>query len=345
MLKRFAQVSMAVFLVLALASMVSAAPNVGNTTQKGSLLVFPKVIEWPGKVTTYIFIGNDNYVETYVKCYWMNENQEIEDFHFLITANQPIVFGTDANTYGPPFDDNMSGTLTCWAQKADDTAPTKFNHLFGYALISSANGEVFYNATAFQYRGTIAQAEALNGVLPLDAASNYDSCSQYLTTVFVPSGGALGEKTAAYPDLTLWPCKQDLRQDRTPTYTKAKFDIWNWDEVKFTGAYKCLKCFWEGYLADIETGTGYFKGYGEEKFISTVLGGSVARLRITGVASSVCGTGTVASPFLGVLLYSEDATFADPIQPFAGYTLFGAGYAVGEIKFDKAETPVEAVQQ
>jgi len=41
--KKFVQVSLAILLVLAFASMASAAANVASTSQKGSLLVFPKV--------------------------------------------------------------------------------------------------------------------------------------------------------------------------------------------------------------------------------------------------------------------------------------------------------------
>lgn len=357
MVRKLAQVSLAVFLVLAMASMAAAASNVAYTSQKGSLLVFPKVINYD-TAETYIFIGNDQTSGVYVKCYWMNSKQQVEDFHFWVTANQPIVFTTTDNIYGPPFDDNMSGALTCWAQNAADTAPVKFNHLYGYAMLTSDSGSnVFYNAHSFMYRGDAAAALALNGELPLDGINNYDACPKYLITTFVPHGGALGSDTA-YPDITLWPCKQDLRQDRIPTYTKAKFDVWNWNEVKFTGAYKCFKCWYEGFLNGINR-TGWANtfdgpGFGEEKFyVGNLSPGSydpeVARLRVQGVASNatVCGGQTaLASPLLGVMLYGY-AEDENPIQPIAGHNMHGAGYDLtGKIYFDKGEVvPDEVIKQ
>jgi len=349
MVKRFAQISLAIFLVLAVATMASAAPNVASTSQKGSLLVFPKIISYDGTVETYIFIGNDNTKGTYVKCYWMDENQSIEDFHFYITANQPIVFSTDSlfgNDYGPPFAANSSGALVCWAQNDEDTHPVKFNHLYGYAMIDSANGSVFYNGYSFAFRGTDAQAAALGDTLPLDAANNYDACPKYIVTNFVPDGGTLVGMQASKvfnPDLALWPCKQDLRQDRIPTYTKAKFDIWNYNEVKFTGAYKCFKCYWEGYLTDIDVSR--WVGFGDEKFDYLVLGGDVARLRVQGVASSVCKFPTSeATPLLGVILY--DPAQNAVLQPFAAKTFFGAGYdQTGFVKWDPSEIVYEAAGQ
>lgn len=348
MVKRFAQISLAIFLVLAVATMASAAPNVASTSQKGSLLVFPKIISWKNTVETYIFIGNDNTKGTYVKCYWMDENQSVEDFHFYITANQPIVFDTTVggNAYGPPFATNSSGSLVCWAQNDEDTHPVKFNHLYGYAMIDSANGDVFYNAYSFAFRGTDAQAAALGSELPLDAANNYDACPKYIVTTFVPDRGTVVPMVSTktfYPDLTLWPCKQDLRQDRTPTYTKAKFDIWNYNEVKFTGAYKCFKCFWEGYLADIDTSR--YVGYGGEKFTISVLGDIPARLRVQGVASSVCKFPTSeATPLLGVMLY--DLAKTATLQPFAGHTMHGAGFdQTGVVKWDPSEIVYEAAGQ
>ena len=161
MLRKLAHVSLAVFLVLAFAAMATAAPDVASTSKKGSLLVFPKVVNALPNTETYIFIGNDSTQGTYVKCYWMDQNQSIEDFEFWVTANQPIVFSTNDNEYGPAFGDNRAGALTCWAEALSGTSDTsylkfaKFDHLYGYAMIKSGAGEtpegpyVFYNATSF----------------------------------------------------------------------------------------------------------------------------------------------------------------------------------------------------
>ena len=154
------------------------------------------------------------------------------------------------------------------------------------------------------------------------AKGGYDACPQYLVTNFIPDGGESGILLqSARADLTLVPCKQDLRQDRTPTCTKAKFDIWNANETKYTGAYRCIKCWYEGLLDEIDTQTPG-AGYGGEKFTYPSLKTLVARFRVQGVASSVCKgkflkpdplnrgkfldvcpDGAAPSPLLGVMSY------------------------------------------
>ncbi len=91
-----------------------------------------------------------------------------------------------------------------------------------------------------------------------------------------------GFATFVNTDLTLVPCIQDLRQDRVPTCTKAKFDIWNENETKYTGAYQCLKCWFEGYLGDIGS---YTIGYGGEKFWYKNLHTTAGRFRVEGIPS------------------------------------------------------------
>jgi len=364
MVKRIAQVSLAVFMVLALATAASAV-DVASTSLKGSMLIFPKVISYEGTVETYFFIGNDNTVETYVKCYWMDDNQDVEDFHFLITANQPIVFATNKNEYGPMFGTNTQGSLVCWAQNPEDSLPEVFNHLYGYAMIAGAQN-VFYNGYSLPITNLknnyMTRLSATEIQLNLYGTNAYAACPKYLITNFAPGDDnvtGLNNLVGGAPDLTLWPCKQDLRQDRIPTCTKAKFDIWNWNEVKFTGAYQCFKCFFEGYLhvignsADTTYGGQYVSrrgpGFGGEKFLKSTLGdydylyADAARLRITGVKSDpVCVgapkaytgvpskgvkcTTTEAVGLLGVMLYGEPVSgFPGSIDPVAGYTLHGAG--------------------
>jgi len=379
MVKRFAQLSLAVFLVLALAGMASAGlKDLPNTTQKGSLLVFPKVANWDNKVVTYFFIGNDFADNVWIKCYWMDENQTIKDFLFPVTANQPIYFASNENDYGPPFNDNTAGSLVCWAQEARDTAPRlSYNHLYGYAMITDgANNNVFYNAYSFKIVDptkaftTIPDAQGGGGRLNLDGAG-YDNCHKYLVTNFIPAGASFGpvegdvdEPAGVQPELTLWPCKQDLRQDREPTCTKAKFDVWNWNERKYTGAYQCFKCFFEGYLHVIGAkndtefwGGRVFKrgpGANGAHFTAKSLRDNIARMRVQGVKSDPvctpkltgaqgvwCST-TVNTGLLGVMLYGAPGSLPGSITPVAGHTLHGAGQHqdASWIKFDTEDSAI-----
>lgn len=330
MVKKIALISLAVVLMLAMANIASAKPSVANTSQKGSLLVFPKVIAFDNstvtpqsaEIDTYIFIGNDNTIGTWVKCYWMDNNQTVQDFFFYLTANQPVVFssywGSSEYVPIPPF--RGIGTLTCWASNDEDSAPRAFNHLYGNAMIRYGDAietvadrgkAVFYNAYSFAATngGTlfsqlfdvdgnfVGNQLRLTGDVPAVPDRGYDACPQYLVFNFIPDGGELAAPWNYRPDLTLWPCRQDLRQDRVPTCTKAKFDIWNENEVKFTGAYQCFKCFFEGFLSEIGT-SPFLKargpGYGGSKFTDAVLRTASARVRVQGVYSSVCISSNVA---------------------------------------------------
>jgi len=100
-------------LVIALAAMVamaSAAQNVANTNQKGSFILWPKIVT-DGNVTTnqvlvdtIVYLSNDYFTDVNVKCYWVDHDQTISDFQLRLTPNQPIMFsafaGTDCGTAG-----------------------------------------------------------------------------------------------------------------------------------------------------------------------------------------------------------------------------------------------------
>ncbi len=322
----------------------------------------------------------------------MDSNQTVEDFQIPVTANQPIYFsagtgvGDDSFVQVPPFGPGFGiggiGSLVCFAEDAGDTTQILYNHLYGNALIvSTVLGAVVtaveYNAYSFRMEN-LAGGTATPGVLPLNGDNGYDACPQYLVENFLASDPAApGSILGAYerPDLTLWPCKQDLRQDRQPTCSKAKFDVWNENEIKFTGAYQCFKCFLEVFLDELGAtkvpGNGITwdaaqkgNGFGWDKFTEAALGTEVARMRVQGVASSVCkfrapwdvcNGKTQATPLLGVLLYAQqfaggsgvhDGNNQKIVLPITGTTLHGAGFDIsGVIRWDPAGSTPEAAKR
>jgi hypothetical protein len=341
MVRKVAFIALAMAVVFgSLVSIASAAQNVANTNQKGSLLIWPKIANYDG-YRTYISIANDYYGEVWVKCYWVDENQTIEDFMFRLTPNQPVWFDArfgegDVMTV-PPFQGER-GELKCWAVNAAGDQQIAFNHLYGNALIFDGDTTGFeYNAWSFTARG-VNQGAAVGTGGDMRLTGNnggYDACPQYLVENFMANYDEqrLLEREARLPGLAVVPCKQDLRQDRTPTCTKLKFDIWNENETKYTGAHRCIKCWYEGWLAEIESpGPPRGFGFGSDKFTYDGLHTFIARFRVTGVASSVCnnkfrtpdtvyapGTdkckgGQVNSPLLGVLWHEiQFATGEDPM--------------------------------
>jgi hypothetical protein len=374
MVKKIALIALTLAVTFAgVVTVASAAQNVANTTQKGSLLIWPKILvqhhqnEFDGFLDTQIYVGNDYFQDVWVKCYWVDADQNIEDFMFRLTPNQPVVFSA-ASGYGsegvdvPPFviDGNATGELKCWAVNDAGTEQISFNHLYGNAWIHPLNpglGQgryglgVMYNAYAFAAKQPFGSTVGTAGTLSLNGTTGYDACPQYLVANFMPANAVLG------PDLTLVPCKQDLRQDRTPTCTKAKFDVWNANETKFTGAYQCIKCWFEGELDELRPP----KGYGGDKFTYYTLKTEVARFRVQGVASTVCKNkfltpdplnpgkyldicpnGAAPSPLLGLLLYVE---YLEPGYnvPIGGITPAGAGAdGSGFVYWDPQTPPAEA---
>jgi hypothetical protein len=287
----------AMLFVVAGVTIASAAPNVGNATQKGSVLIFPKIdISEDPYTDTIVSISNDYYQDLHVKCYWVNKDQQTQDFLMKVTQNHPVWFSarTGLNNFDaipievPPFDGPV-GELKCWAVDAAGANQINWNHLYGTAKVID-----FYNGTAYEYNsynfaarsGTLGNPVGTGGNILLDGVQ-FDACPTYLLFNFnsVGSGWGFFKDT----DLTLVPCKQDLRQDRRPTFTKAKFEIWNENETKYTGAYKCIKCWFEDYLSKISA-----------KFTYRHLHTTQGRFRVQGVASTVCSPVAAASPLVGL---------------------------------------------
>ena len=208
----------------------------------------------------------------------------------------------------PPFDDTY-GELKCWAVNPDGNRQISWNHLFGSATIYNyVLGEAWeYSSWNFAARNVdrgksvgVGGRLDLNGA-PVGGGPGYDACPQYVLGAFMADGafmvdgGRFSDRHNVVfldtTDLTLVPCIEDLRQDRTPTYTKAQFDIWNEDEVKFTGAYICFKCWLETTLDPypiVSSGAGTWRNF--DKFGIDNLHTTMGFFRVTGVASTVCDT-------------------------------------------------------
>ena len=357
----------AVFLLVALSTVALAAQNVTNPAQKGSLLVWPKiVVDRAGFVTadTVVTIVNDYTSLVDVKCYWMDEYQNIQDFVFRLTKNQVVWFrasdgmGMEGSkeVFVPPFD-GRRGELKCWAVNNEGTQQISWNHLFGSATIYDYRaGEAWeYSTWNFAARAVDRNDPVgTGGELELTGADGgYDACPEYLLGTFVAQRDAMhaGTQDGLEPfgsDLTLVPCKQDLRQDRIPTYTKAEFDIWNEDEVKSTGAYMCFKCWLETTLEPhpyYSAGAGTWKNF--DKFGIASLHTDMGFFRVTGVFSTACKATdwyanfpypyflpytTVATPLIGLI--STNLLF--PVdRAIVGTTLNTAGFdGTGFVKWD-----------
>jgi hypothetical protein len=173
---------------LFLAGSAFAAQNVANTSQKGSLLIWPLITidqYLPGgsRTNTVIEISNDATSPVHVECMYVNERKGRVNFDFNLTPKQtvswdvynlkgdrvhPPQFPTNAGTPDYP-DGNVSrGELVCFATDPGRRFQIAHNQLTGTAVVITSgshaessgltstgiNGRFKYNAWAFAARDT-----------------------------------------------------------------------------------------------------------------------------------------------------------------------------------------------
>jgi len=228
----------------------------------------------------------------------------------------------------------LRGFVVAWAVNAENIE-IRWNHLKGDVLIINYDLTAAweYNAWAF---ATTAAAHGFPtgtpGVLNLDGIE-YDFVFNMLLLDFYASGSTPfnGQDIEVDTDLTLLPMIIDLRQDHEgPFFVKADFDVWNQNEVKFSGAEKCIICWDQALLSTYPI---------PNHFLVENLGTNKGKARIDGVASTVCPD-SIDAPLLGVaakyLDFSQGSAFA-----IAGTTLVGEGFQTGVIRYDALGGPEE----
>jgi len=353
-------------LVAALASTSAfAAQNVANTSQKGSLLIWP-LVDIDNGNETFIEISNDSSRLVHVECYYVNEKKGRVDFDFELTGKataswavksmdgdqvNPPAFPTGGSWGGPapyPVANANRGELVCFAVNPDVTGQIAFNHLTGNATVTHTPADpvvapdqqsVFrYNSWAFVARNATGLPQSDNarqgvpGILVLsgDGAGTYDACPIYNIGLFMPNGAVLGDLTTHRNALTVVSCNQDLRQDYQLNLTKLQFTVWNSKEQSYTGAYICVDSVNSVYLTPENT---FLKNGGN--FNYTTLRTQNARFIVRGVASTQCPS-SKASGLLGVLT-------ADTSAGRTGTTTHGAGAQPGFVLWDpQGATPFRA---
>ena len=295
-----------------LASSAYAAQNVANTSQKGSLLVFP-YIDVRGGNTTIVRLANDANVAVSIKCYYVNQTKFRRDFVFRLTKKQAISFNavtgsadiigtlprfpTDAGLFPnittlPVREANrFLGELICFAVNDGGSAQISHNHLSGTATVGTGplpadsvqQSSFEYTAWAFSARGVgRGNPVGVPGNLVLGGvAGSYDACPAYNIVHLTPTvrfgiGGLADQRIGVST------CAQDLRQDYIPHYTKLELHIWNAHEVKFTGAWECADSTHNFLLSHTDTLP--------DNLSRETLGTNAAHMQIRGVASTQCVT-------------------------------------------------------
>jgi hypothetical protein len=359
-----------------MASSAYAAPNVTNVTQKGSLLIWPDIrvdgnwntlvrIQNDGSsdvdVICYWMDGNKNRVDliftiTRNQPVWFDARTGNGTYQINPFPNTPSNGFDNPFLVGPPFtagttestDTNgpyLEGLLACWAIDGGAQNQVKWNHLSGTATVyNPSEGAYEYNAYAF-FVPTGADLEVVGtspGTLNLNGVE-YDSCPLYQIGQFTPAGAGI-ETPVDNPAtlgvvsnrLAIAGCTLNLNQDWVPVYTKLTFDVWNENEVKFTGAFECADSWHEtDFSPTLSTTNGGPIDAGAQNFQFSGLGTYSARYRVQGIKSTQCENTSAKPPIVtqavGVLaVQSTDLTLGD----YVGTTLAAAGKFTGRIVWD-----------
>jgi hypothetical protein len=296
-----------------------AAQNVANTSQKGSLLIWP-LINAQGDAETFIEISNDSTRGVHVECYYVNERKGRVDFDFHLTGKQtaswavrqlvgdqvqPPLFPTHGSfTGGGPYPPTnpARGELICFATNSAVSTQIAWNHLSGTATVTDGSGTFRYNAWSFVARdaaGLPAKDRTKQGTpgrldLTGGGEGTYDACPKYNIANFMPNNSALDGLATISNALTVVSCNQDLRQDYDLHLTKLKFTVWNSHESSFTGSYICVDSV---NTVGLAFGNPFLVNGANFEF--GVLKTPNARYQVSGVASTQC-PGSSSAALLGV---------------------------------------------
>ncbi|MBU0718134.1 MAG: hypothetical protein KJ749_07800, partial [Planctomycetes bacterium] len=133
-------------------------------------------------------------------------------------------------------------------------------------------------------------------------------------------------------NLVLLPCGADLRQDNDgPVTTKAKFDIWNENEVRFSGTERCITC-WD--LAPLRE---YTVLGAANHFLIDNLQTDRGKARVQGLGSQVC-EGSEDAALLGLV---QKAIEFPTVVGKAAIPMSVQGYEPGWVLFDLSQPPEE----
>lgn len=200
----------------------------------------------------------------------------------------------------------------------------RWNHLSATATVID-----YRDGTAWEYPSTnaIAVDDSIptgglledQGTLRLDGVEYGVPPSVILMNFQAAGSGAYStsaETLVSDTELVLLPLDLDLRPDETegPTRTVAIFDVWNENEIKFSGAHRCVVCWDATALFDYGT---------PNHFRIDTLQTDQGVARVNGEESPLCPDVTVPAAMIGIAARRLDSGAG--AFDVSGTVLIGAG--------------------
>jgi hypothetical protein len=273
-----------------------------SATEKGSLLMFVNA-------SGTIHISNDNPADVQLQAYVTSGCGASYDMGFSLTANQNATF--EYYDLAMPL-----GAYDCsmyvWAVN-NDNAQIRWNHLSGGIIGSGA----YASAAALQ--GGNGDTVGVAGTINMDGVE-YSSAFNGYTVNFAASTGSLAIDLLDH-DFA------DKNSDAPNT--KIVAEIWNSDEVKFSGTSRCVAC---SASADLDSWSDSAVNF----FRHSNLGTDYGKARLSTEANGACDImdddGEVSNP-------SEERAFMASVS--AG-SAAGTGSRSATITYELTSEPEEA---
>ena len=244
-----------------------------SATEKGSLLIYSNVDgiihvsnDYPADVRIQAYVEAKAFSEEGFTC-------ESYDMAFTLTANQITSF--DSQALAAPFGENAGfPSVYMWAVNGDN-AQMRWNHLSG-GIIGSG---VYASAQALQ--GNNGDAVGVAGTINMDGVE-YSSAYNGAVLNFV------ADETFLAIELLN---KDFADKNAAPATTKIVAEIWNADEVKFSGTARCVTCVYGDSVSDwSDTAVNFFR--------HSNLGTDLGKARLSTEANGSCGDDSAEHAFL-----------------------------------------------
>jgi len=282
-----------------------------SATEKGSLLMFVNA-------SGTIHISNDYPADVQLQAYVTADCGESYDMGFSLTANQITAFESEDLAAPFGYDPEDAGaeyapvSMYVWAVNGDN-AQIRWNHLSGGVIGSGA----YASAAALQ--GNNGDAVGVAGTINLDGVE-YSSGFNGYTVNFEAGMGILSIELLD---------KDFADKNADAPNTKIVAEIWNSNEVKFSGTSACVECSDSEDLADWSDSAVNF-------FRSLDLGTNYGKARLATEANGACDIkddmGVVTNP-------SEERAFMASISRGSAA---GTGTRSATITYELTSEPEEA---
>ena len=299
---------MGVAALAAAGSVFGASNDRLSSDEKGSLLIFSNVIGTMHMSNDYpADVALQAYVVDYYSC-------ESYDMGFSLTANQIASFTSDE--LSAPFGDSGPVSMYVWAVNGDN-AQIRWNHLSG-GVIGNGGGYAAARALIGNNGDTVGEAGTIN----MDGAQ-YASPFDSVAYNFVAGSDLLSIELLdrSFAD------KTDFEAN-----TKIVAEIWNADEVKFSGTSACVYCRDVEELNDWSDSAVNF-------FRSGNLGTDLGKARLSTQANPSCDIDVDNDGFADIIT-AEHAFMATSL--FANGSVAGMGSRSATITYEPTEAPEEA---